>query len=80
MTDLLTDEILNPVIIKLNDLLAYLLGIELLHASNYLTTSEFLDKQSGPLASIFTYGRIASPLKTEGGVGLESVPLGGLAY
>ena len=75
MSDLLSNEVLDAVVVKINDLLLDFLRIEFLHSSDNLTTCKLLNQESGALCSILHYERISSTLVTERSVSLESMSL-----
>ena len=79
MTDLLADEVLDTIVIKINDLLLNHFRITLLYLSYNLSTCKFLDKEGSTLCRILNNKRICSTLITERSISLESVSLGTLS-
>ena len=65
MTDLLTNKVLDAVIVKVNHLLLDLLRIALLHSAHNLATGKLLDKESRTLCCVLHYERVSTTLITE---------------
>ena len=75
MADLLSYKRLDAVIVKVNDLLLYLLRIELLHSAHDLTSCKLLDKESGTFCCILYNERVCATLIAERCVSLETMSL-----
>ena len=75
MTDLLADEVLDTIVIKINDLLLNHFRITLLYLSYNLSTCKFLDKEGSTLCSILNNKRICATLITERSVCLKGMSL-----
>ena len=79
MADLLSDEVLNPVIVEVNDLLLNRLRIVHLNLACDMTACKLLDQKGCTSCRKRNYSRISASLVTERGVCLETVALGCLA-
>ena len=75
VTDLLSNEVLDSVIVKLYLLLLDNLRIRLLNLAYDLTACELLDKEGCTSCCVVYYKRIGTTLLTEGSVSLETMSL-----